>query len=1073
MMEKRRFFRGGYVGILASVVCFLLAGNCTFAAEQASPSGEAAHSYRIFSLKHLSVEQGEKYLAEVITGTVTHIPGTSALLVTAGKSELTKARTVLDLVDGPEHYVIKKLFPLSAVRKMPSNEQIAARLSPSLTRGVSIGNFSDPPSANASARAIIDIYNDAVIAIAPAGLLERIVAAIGQLPQTPELKEQNKPKASNSSQPPARRKVSDVTEPNGAKFLLTANSAVKTEPNTVTVSPQQQKPKPSAVGQPYEQAPILDGDQVVNLSLAERQKLSIADLLGLVGPYLQLDFMYDDKDLTAAGDISFNPNGKYRGPIKVKDLYPLLEQALKVKGLAMTRGKGNLVTIVPVANALEVDPTFLKTAQEKIELGDGVIQKVFQLKYADISNAQRLLEGMKLSTNITAIPETRTLIITAYAYRMPRIETMLDIIDKPGEPKKFRFRALRYTMAKTLAPKLQTLAEQLGTVSITVGETSETKGPTVATVKRPGETNAQYQARLRAEAAIRARQLASMRQAAAAAATQQPESGPPPVYLDADERTNRILMIGLAKQLDEVEELIDTLDVARQDLRTLQLYKIEHIDATEARKKLEELGVVSPSTATESMRLTEGAKPTGTTTVMPPKYPTTRTSPTRGFQTSEEETEALAEEPQVIVIEPTNSLLANATAEQHKRIAQILKYVDSETNVQEIPYKLYPLENQSPDHLAQVLQKLIQETVTDKQGKIQKVIPKQEEQITIVPDPNTFSLVVYASKKNQEWIANLVKQLDQPRPQVLIDVTLVQISKNDAFNYDLNMLSSFPDLTSTSGLTSAIMPGAQDGNLVSALTNSNRNRFIDLQSNSGSGTGFYGDRHINALLTLMQEKDYGRVLAKPKILVNDNQQGTISTTDTTYVTKTSSIPVTSAGAGQNATLVQTAVDYAPYDAGITLKITPHISRGDFLRLDIDLQRSDFGTITGQKPPDTTQSNVTTTVTIPDQSTIILGGLLKLNQSKGGTKIPILGDIPLIGGLFRNASNSDIQRNLYVFVKAEIIEPEDKSVAKSDLKDISEQNQKAFENYETEFQQYPDWPGIKPKPMTPPKVLEAQ
>jgi len=399
--------------------------------------------------------------------------------------------------------------------------------------------------------------------------------------------------------------------------------------------------------------------------------------------------------------------------------------------------------------------------------------------------------------------------------------------------------------------------------------------------------------------------------------------------------------------------------------------------------------------------------------------------------------------------------------------------VDKETDKEEIPYKLYPLENQSPEHLTEVLSKLIQETIKDKEGKIQQVIPKQDEQITIVPEPNTFSLVVYATKKNQEWISTLVKQLDQRRPQVLIDVTLVQISKTDAFNYDLNLISSFPDLTSTSGLTSAVMPGTQGTNLVSTLAGSGRDRFIDLQSNGGNGTGFYGDRHINALLTMMQQKDYGRVLAKPKILVNDNQKGTISTTDTTYVTKKSSIPLQSGAAGQPATVVETQISYEPYPAGITLEITPHISRGDFLRLDINLKRSDFGTITGEKPPDTTESNVATTVTVPDQSTIILGGLLKLNQSKGGTKIPLLGDIPFIGGLFRTASNSDIQRNLYVFVKAEIIRPEEQGVVHDGMQRISERNRNAFEEHETEFQEYYDWPGIKPQTMTPGKVLDAQ
>jgi len=409
----------------------------------------------------------------------------------------------------------------------------------------------------------------------------------------------------------------------------------------------------------------------------------------------------------------------------------------------------------------------------------------------------------------------------------------------------------------------------------------------------------------------------------------------------------------------------------------------------------------------------------------------------------------------------------NGTAEQHAQIETIIKYVDRKTEEEEIPYKLYPLENQSPGHLAEVLKGLIEETVTDKEGKIERIIRK-EEQITIVPDPNTFSLIVYASKKNQEWIANLIKQLDKRRPQVLIDVTLVEVSKTDEFSFDLDVISSFPNLAASSGLAGVIDP-----NIISNLAKSGFSQFNDLRSNKGIGTGYYGDKHINFLINAMQQKNYGRILAKPKILVNDNATGTIQTTDTTYVTKRSSIPLATGGAGEQTTVIETAVDYEGYDAGITLDITPHISEGDLLRLDIILTRSDFGTITGDKPPDTTSSEINTIVTVPNSSTIILGGMLKLNQSKGGTKVPILGDLPIIGGAFRTVSNNDLQRKLYVFVKAEIIRPaETLAAGLTDLERISDKNRMAFERYEMEFQEHQDWPGIKPNPLDPVKVLEA-
>jgi general secretion pathway protein D len=435
----------------------------------------------------------------------------------------------------------------------------------------------------------------------------------------------------------------------------------------------------------------------------------------------------------------------------------------------------------------------------------------------------------------------------------------------------------------------------------------------------------------------------------------------------------------------------------------------------------------------------------------------------------------LPDAPQMMVLEVTNSLLVNATADQHERIEAIIQYIDLEAPKQVVPYEIYFLENPDPEQLAQVLGKLIQETVLNAEGKIEKTIAKTEEQVTIIPDKSTFSLIVHASRRNQDWIAGLIEKLDKRRPQVLIDVTLVEITETEAFNYDLNLIASAPDLTQTSGLTGAIVPGTTSSNIMNRLAASDRSQFADFQSSGGELTAFYGDRHINMLLQAMQSKNYGRVLAKPKILVNDNEPGMIKTADTTYVAKRSSIPVGSGAAGNDVTLIETAVTYEPYEAGITLDITPHISQGDLLRMEIALTRSDFReTEDAEKPPDQTASELKTTVFVPDASTIILGGLLRLNQNKGGAKVPILGDIPFIGGLFRTINKRDLQSKLYIFVKAEIIRPTGPLTQEMrQLEVLSDRNREAFEKHEQEFQGYQSWPGIKSKPIDPPKVLEAR
>ncbi len=823
--------------------------------------------------------------------------------------------------------------------------------------------------------------------------------------------------------------------------------------------PQPQTAPVAAVGAtPQAQAQIpsslpAESPEAQTQELVLPEKLPVIMLLDLVGKHLGLSYVYNPDDLK--GEVSLKLNGQLRGSIKVKDLYPLLEQTLKANNLITTKHRGNIVTILPAARAVDGDPVWVDGTTPALETGDTAVQRKFELKYIDTAAAKNLLENMKVALDVTGIPEKHMLIVTAYTYRMERIERLLQIVDQPGEPKKFRFRQLRYTMAKTLADKVKAMAEQmLESVNVTVAESE----PTLNVARNPNESDVAFRTRL---AQLRAVQQAQRQQQQALRQQLAPETKPG-VYLDADERTNRVLMIGVEKQLAIVEQLVDALDVEQQDLRTLQLYRMQHVDADDVARKLQELGIISKLPENPAY----SRYPTGQARITPPlpgqpRPATPQTPEPQVSPTAEVTKEGLVEEPQVVVVEATNSLLVNATAEQHAKIAHIIEYVDSETLTNEIPYKIYPLENSSPKHLAEVLTSLIQETVEQQKegGKIEKVVVNKDEKIKIVPDPNTYSLIVYANKRNQEWISTLITQLDKRRPQVLIDVTLVAITKHDKFDYELNLLRSSPDIASTSGLTKA----TTEGLLGKAV-----------QTAGGGLTAFYGDHQVQALLDTVQEKTYGRVLAKPKLLVNDNEQGKLDNKDITYVETTSALPVASGVPGTTGGLVQTSTTFQSYDAGIMLDITPHISEGDLLRLDIKLTRSDFGTLLGTRPPDKKSSEVTTAVTLPNGTTAVLGGLVKLNQTKGGSKVPFFGDLPIFGGLFRSIHNREEGEFLYMFVKAEIIRPDEASgQGMKGLETLSERNRQAFEKRELEYQTYQDWPGIKPKRVDPSKVLDAQ
>ena len=1055
--------------------------------------------YRVFSLKNISTKKAKEYLSELEIGTVSELPSPNTLLITASSHELIKAGAVLKLVDTNEPFVVKPIFLASQAAKLPSNEHIASAVG-----DISIGTFFELPSGQNKSKAIIDVHNDAVLIVAPADKVDQIIAAIMKLQNAKEQGDTSLPNEPNKTAEP-----NQISEPNNKTPVESAASSPASLPNDigseelfgkalaslaqaekqlaeigtqtrgkaadistsekeipatdesaakedaeqiddweeesagdanqtqVTAAGSEDSNQSSSNFNQYVPAATAIADEELELNLPE--KLNIIDLLDLVGKYLKLDIMYDPAVIT--GEVVL----RVQGAIKVKNLYPYAESILKFKRFVMTRN-GNLVTIVPAANVMDVDPTWI-TDEGRVQYGDVIVTRPFNLRYVDATSAKTLLDGMKLGANSTPLPDGGTLIVTEFANRMGRIEELLALIDKPGEPKKFKFRQLKYTMASTMAPKIKSLMEQMGNISITVA------------AKEPGQAPG---------GPVRGRRITQPQpQPQPAQPGQQAQSNIPAVYLDFDERTNRILMIGLENELKIVESLVDTLDVAQQDLRTLRLYEIQNVGAEEVKIKLGELGIIS--SAGETKRTTRD--------MSRPGQPPTQPQPGQPTPSATAATEALTEEPQVVIIEATNSLLVNATPEQHAQIAMIIGYVDSEQLQTAIDYRVYPLENQDPDKLAEVLTKLIQETVEtkdEKGAKIQTVTTKKtEDNITIVPDPKTYTLIVYASKKNQVWISSLIRTLDEYRPQVLLDVTLVEITKNDSFNYSLNLIAAMNGLTNASGLAntlvSGIKPVTTDDIITKMKVPPSVDQYVDMQSNAGVGTAFYADKHIMALLNAVQKQNLGRIMARPKLLVNDNQPGQIKTENTTYVQRDTVNVVPGTTPGTSTTVTQQSYD--PYKAGITLEIEPHISKGDNLRLKIKLIRSDFVLLTGSsKPPDTISTDLNTTVTVPDSSTIILGGLEKLNQTKGGSRVPVLSEIPLIGGLFKSIANEDRQDRLYVFVKAHILRPGE---AKGSVEHVSGVNQATFEKYEKEMQDYQDLPGIKSKPLDPAQVLRSE
>jgi len=1130
------------------------------AVKDANAASELAR-YRVFSLKHITADKAQAYLAQGRIGTVSKVPGASMILVTAEPGDLLKATAIVGIIDSKQEYTIRQLGAVSVAKDIPTNDQIQAKLS-----DIVIGTFNDPPMSRNKSMAIIDIHNNSVVAIAPAEVQDKIAAVVEQLrgSGTGNMVETAIATLDQSTEPPKQMLIQEPHETSDVEVTLVADAAVQpaektddgssslfesllrsleeaerdmavsktpSEPNIVDTTVIDFEPPTEFPG--VEEAPVIETqptDQVdlalmlqklnaleaamaakqaptetlmdkvvppaevneVNkplqkihstpvdipntddvLDLVLPEKIPFPVFLSLVGKNLGFNILYDP--LEVKGNITLLLVGEQQGTITegkmtVGELYQLLERVLKFYGYVMTRD-GNLAVIRKKDLVNSILPDIVQDGDEILQAGNVAVQRVFILNHIDTTSAMNLLKGMKLGINITEIAQARKLIVTGYGYQMTRIKELLEIIDKPGMPKKFRFRKLEYTMAEALVPKIKALVEQLGEISITVGKPTAT--PSAASTARQRITRGRG-----------AKKAPAPKPPLRSTTTTQAKTLDTGVYLDFDERTNRILMIGFEDDLVMVNELIDTLDVKKQDLRTIRVIEIQHVDAEEVRMKLQELGIIGASQTTQRGRgrggrisQTTGRRDPRTTGTTGAAKGAALSKSTLTTQTGTNEG-PLVEEPQVIIIESTNSLLVNATNEQHIQIAMIIGYVDSETQLTTIPYVVYSLENQDPEELAATLTKLVQETTSqqDKEGKTLSSVVRQrtDDEIIIIPNASTYSLIVYASKKNQQWISALVDQLDQYRPQILLDVSLVEIRKDDQFTMDLDLVSKIPNMDPGRGMEFLANP------LIQPFP---AGRITEVTSLAGAGgKAFYADGHIQALLELMQKKDYGRVLARPKLMVKDNQEGSIITEKKTSIVreKTDVIP----GSATQTQSAVTSVAFDTFTEGITLTITPHISEGDQLQLLISLNRTDFdekadytiesagGTKKGPTPPDLISTVVKTTVTVPDGHTVILGGMENLDQAKKSTKIPFFGDLPIIGGLFRSIDNKDVQSRLYVFVKAHVIRPGENLSGDSDIAVISRKNREVFEKYEAEMQNYQDWPGIKPVPFEPVKILEV-
>ncbi len=361
--------------------------------------------------------------------------------------------------------------------------------------------------------------------------------------------------------------------------------------------------------------------------------------------------------------------------------------------------------------------------------------------------------------------------------------------------------------------------------------------------------------------------------------------------------------------------------------------------------------------------------------------------------------------------ERTNTVVVLASQDDTSRIRSLIGMLDRETPRGKEKIQVYYLENATAEDLAKVLQTLPSKQTGTVKGK--STVPIISSKVSITADKATNSLIIQAGSDDYLVIEEIIKKLDIPRSMVYIEALIMEVNTNKDFR--LGTEWSGADDTTIKGKNTAVTGGFKNESDASTLAS-----VVGFGLPSGASLGIFTEaikiagvtfNNIRGIIQAYKKDKDVNILSTPQILTTDNEEAKI------YIGK--NLPFqTKISTSDNNT--ESFESYEYRDVGSTLKITPHISKDRMVRLAISLEVTDLESTTEFKPT-TLKRTVDTTVIVNDKNTIVIGGLIDESYSITEYKVPVLGNIPIIGWLFKNRGKAREKTNLFIFLTPHVIE----------------------------------------------------
>lgn len=530
---------------------------------------------------------------------------------------------------------------------------------------------------------------------------------------------------------------------------------------------------------------------------------------------------------------------------------------------------------------------------------------------------------------------------------------------------------------------------------------------------------------------------------------------------------NMLIIIETVDNLNRVLKIIENLDVETE----IEFIKIENAEASEVASKLVEIFSGTGGSTSSPARSTRTAQ--RQTVAQRSRSSTSRSTQSRSQQpaiSSQSTTDSSAVGFKVITDERTNSLIIIAYPEDMAKIKAVIEILDVKTDIPEDGIFVIRVLNADAEQLVSVLSALLggggggigrgavsqraQRTgsrgalggiggqtgigsgvgTAQSRQAIQRQVTSglssivaETDALRITADPATNSVIVIGSRRDYETVKEVIDQLDIRRKQVFVEAAILEVSLDKLRSFGTNLSIGFTVNDNTLGFGGTVLPGVPSLLGVAADPAASANLIGSL---SGLFLGVVGEEvdpdgsgpippipSFTALFQAITSLTDVNVLSTPSIITTDNEPAEIIVADV--------IPFpTGSTVGDGGVTVQT-IQRQPI--GIRLSITPQISEGDFLNLNILTEVSAIrqtpvtGLNTAQFGIATTTRTADSSVIVKNGQTIVIGGLVQDREEVLQNRVPVLGRIPVLGNLFKFKQRVSQKLNLMILLTPRIVE----------------------------------------------------